>query len=167
MLCRHFSSMDLILSFPGACYQFSSLFTVRSCVLQLYDTQCSIRIILCMVTERASAYGKHHYHTLQASESALIREALSNKSHPLSPDKEASSRCTCTMDVWDVVWDCLAVTFWKCISFHSIGNQCRCLFYLYHRLLYEYNRMMNLDHKAEKTIEVWSLTKKDICHCNW
>lgn len=89
MLCRHFSSMDLILSFPGVCYQFSSLFTVRSCVLQLYDTQCSIRITLCMVTEKALAYGKHHYRALQASESALIMEALSNQSHPLSCEEEA------------------------------------------------------------------------------
>lgn len=46
MLCRHFPSMDLIPYFPGECYQFSSLFTVRDRVLQLYDTQGSIRITL-------------------------------------------------------------------------------------------------------------------------
>lgn len=129
MLRRHFSRMDLILSFPGVCYQFSSLFTVRSCVLQLYDTQCSISIILCMVAEKALAYGKHHYRSLHASESALITEALSNKSHPRSSEKEASSRCTCTMDAWDAVWECLALTFWKCMTFNSAGNPCTCFFY--------------------------------------
>lgn len=157
MLCRHFSSMNLILSFPGVCYQFSSLFTVRSCVLQLYDTQCSISIILSMVTEKALAYGKQHYHTLQASESALIIGGLSNKSHPLSFEKEASSRCTCTIDVWDVVvsWECLAVTFWICMTFNSVGNQCRPLFYFSH------------NSRQKKANNVRSLNKKDVFHCSW
>lgn len=98
MLHRHFSSTDLIPSFPGVCYQFSSLFTVRRCVLQLYDTRCSISITLGMDTEKALAYGKHHYGALEAGESALIIEPLSNQSHPLSSEEDALSRWTCTID---------------------------------------------------------------------
>lgn len=94
MLRRHFSSTDLILSFPGVCYQFSSLFTVRSCVLQVYDTQSSIRITLC----KALAHGKYYYSILQASEPALEREVLLHKNNPHEL-QDVSPRRTCTMDL--------------------------------------------------------------------
>lgn len=95
LLHRHFPTMNLILSFPGVCYQFSSLFTVRSCVLQLLDTRCSIRITLCMVTKKALAYGKHNFHTLQASESALITKPLSDTSS--KPHQGVSAQQMCAM----------------------------------------------------------------------
>lgn len=133
-----FSSIDLILSFPGACYQFSSLFTVRSCVLQLHDTQCSIRIILCLVTKKALAYGKHHFHTLQASESALKTKLPSNKRHPLSPrhHQGVPAQQMCDMQFETVKR--------KYMTFHSVGNQCRWFFYLDYncRLLHECNQIM-------------------------
>lgn len=133
-----FVGIDLILSFPGVCYQFPSLFTVRGCVLQLYDTQCSISVILCACVSVCVCRGGGGYWDglgiWQISLSCISSQSWVSTHNRGAVRSESSSELGEGMDIiaafwWGAFSECLALTFWKCLTFNSIGSKCTCSFY--------------------------------------
>lgn len=98
-----------------------------SCSFMIHNAQLvSYCVCVCLGTEEVLAYGKHHYRAFQAGhESALVTEALSARSHPLSTERGWPSSSCCR----ERELECLALTFRKCLTFNSAGNQRACIFY--------------------------------------